>query len=328
MFERLILTLISLFIVITSYHFNFIDIIYEWDLKEFLLSLPTYFLPTFFISIIGIYIGIKNYFRKVGHSVSGYYIPGSSLYFKDKQIYEMTLINNKDKPLVIRHIIIKFGWNVNLHIYDYENKGILIIKPYEQETINFDPILFYHCSDVHVTNLDFITNQRGKIILNTTEGNIKVRNFKKYFDPIVELLKYEKFVLIQPFFTKNSNEYSNLKFILNYIDADGSSRSEYILNSNKPLIIDRLHLNDIDKLDENSLKIIIEENIESKTLSWDSFDIINVEDKLKSYLSRYPRKYTCSDKTFFTFFEYYSGFIKSRLKNRYKSILHKYQSKK
>ena len=90
MFERLILTLISLFIVITSYHFNFIDIIYEWDLKEFLLSLPTYFLPTFFISIIGIYIGIKNYFRKVGHSVSGYYIPGSSLYFKDKQIYEMT----------------------------------------------------------------------------------------------------------------------------------------------------------------------------------------------------------------------------------------------
>ena len=129
MFERLIIISLSLILISLFYYFNFVDVIYEWNLKKFLKSLPTYFLPTFFISIIAIYIGIKNYLRKVGHHVSGYYTYNSSIYSKDVQISEITLINQKDKPLIINHIILKFGWNVNLHIHDYEEKGVLIIKP-------------------------------------------------------------------------------------------------------------------------------------------------------------------------------------------------------
>lgn len=323
MFERLIIIFLSLILISIFYYFNFVDVIYDWNLKKFMKSLPTYFLPTFFISIIAIYIGIKNYLRKVGHHVSGYYTYSSSIYSKDVQISKITLINQKDKPLIINHIILKFGWNINLHIHDYEEKGVLIIKPYEQEKIYLDPILFYYISDVHVTNLDFVMKIKGKIILNTTEGNIKVKDFKNYYNPIFELLKNKNFILIKPFFSKNSNERSNIKFIIKYNRLDGTSSDYFILNRKDYIKIDDLKISYSEELTEIELRNIINKNIESNILNCKSYSIENIENKLNENLSRLNRSYKCSDETFLTFKEYFLSFLKSEIKHKYKSIKNK-----
>lgn len=325
MLERLIIILMLLLISTITYYFNFVDVVYEWSLKKFLIDTPTYFIPTFFLSIIALYIGIKNYWRKVGHSVSGYYIKVSSIYSKDPYISQIILINEKDKPLIVNDVFVKYGRNVNFYMSNFDTP--LIIKPYEKHIINYDPVFFYHSSDIHVTNISTLMDKIGKIFLNTSEGIVTVKKVRNYWNPFIESLKHPTFNLIQAQFTTR-NESSNIKYLIKYKTLDQENFKHPICYNDNSLSIEKTNIYEINKMNEDQLTIKIKDKINSKELSWESFEIVNVEKKLQNTLAKYPQKYNCSNETFLNFFEYYISYFISKIKNFFQNYSRKLRKNK
>lgn len=314
MIERFFI-LISLTILIsTFYYFNFIDVIYVWNLKSFLISVPTYFIPTLFLSILGLYIAIKNYWRKVGVNVVGFYTRYNIIYSKEPIIDKIVLINKKDKPVIIHDVIIRFGWNFHLHMTKSdENKEPIIIKPYEQYIINYDPTLIYVTSDIKIDNMSYVFDNKGKIILNTTEGKVKVKSLEKHWNPISEQLKYNNFHLIRTVNT-TLDELSNIKFSIKYKHLNGNSYKLYININDHYISTPDFRIDNISKYNEIELKDIINNKISFGVIPWESFEIINVEEINKAKVNWYSREYSCSEETLISFYDFYSGYLISKVK--------------
>ena len=110
--EKVEIGIFILVCLIIGWYYTFVESIYIIDLKIFLEKTPVYFLPTLILSVLGIYIAFRNYWRKSGVDVAAAYATAGDYSSNDSYISRVILVNKKDKPLIINNFYIKISENI------------------------------------------------------------------------------------------------------------------------------------------------------------------------------------------------------------------------
>lgn len=167
---------------------------------------------TIILTLLGLYISIKNYLRKHGNKVAAAFGVANG---------ERTLIivNKKDKPLIINSFYLLLNDKVFVQLEcegtNHSVTNFEIVKPYEtlvkvitgdkfcfqaQEIENFDKYLDDH-------------NIKREIFLHAVDGLIRC-DFLKIEPLVIKLRKHNKFLLVQNI--SNSQSVLNAKEPINF----------------------------------------------------------------------------------------------------------------
>jgi hypothetical protein len=187
--EKIEIGIFILLCLIVGWYYTFINIVYIVDFKSFLEKTPVYFLPTLILSILGIYIAFKNYWRKSGVDVAANYATASNDSSNDFYISKVILVNKKDKPLIINNFYIKISENIFIKLNN-DNSEYITLKPYESTVHEFPPRLGYFCNMRPVVGLiDVLDDKKIKkrIVLDTVDG-IVICSQLKFSNVILQAL--------------------------------------------------------------------------------------------------------------------------------------------
>ena len=90
------------------------------------------------MSVLGIYIAFRNYWRKSGVDVAAAYATAGDYSSNDSYISRVILVNKKDKPLIINNFYIKISENIFIKLNNNDD-GYITLKPYESTVHKFPP---------------------------------------------------------------------------------------------------------------------------------------------------------------------------------------------
>lgn len=137
------------------------------------------------ISLSALTVAILNYRRKSSAKVRGRFSIARSSYGEDEYVSSVTLENMKDRPITVLSIHLRVGYNYYVEIEDFEATP-LTIKAFESWHSKYEPVDFYAVSTrkIDLNRLLSGRNIKRRLVLSTTDGKLKVRNFKRYWDPV------------------------------------------------------------------------------------------------------------------------------------------------
>lgn len=187
--EKVEIGIFILVCLIIGWYYTFVESIYIIDLKIFLEKTPVYFLPTLILSVLGIYIAFRNYWRKSGVDVAAAYATAGDYSSNDSYISRVILVNKKDKPLIINNFYIKISENIFIKLNNNDD-GYITLKPYESTVHKFPPRLGYFCNMRPVVGLiDVLYDKKIKkrIVLDTVDG-IVICSQLKFSNVILQAL--------------------------------------------------------------------------------------------------------------------------------------------
>jgi len=140
------------------------------------------------ISLSALTVAILNYRRKSSARVRGRFGISRSIYGEDDYVSSVTLENMKDRPITILSIQLRVGYNYYIEIEDFKATP-LIIKAFETWHAEYEPIDFYAVNTRKIDLNHLFSGKRpARLILSTTDGRLKVKEFKKYWDPVHDYL--------------------------------------------------------------------------------------------------------------------------------------------
>lgn len=148
-------------------------------------EIPLHFYISFSLALIGLTIAVENFYRKEGHKVQS--MLQLTLTFDieiEPTVTKVTLINLKDKPLIIYGIYIEINPITIIEYQIYTQEEPLIIKPYESHTILKHPVYFYQYG-INIISLKKIgiDIKKAKVILKTMVGKIVTQPLKAGWNP-------------------------------------------------------------------------------------------------------------------------------------------------
>ncbi len=137
------------------------------------------------ISLSALTVAILNYRRKSSARVRGRFGISRSIYGEDEYVSSVTLENMKDRPITILSIQLRVGYNYYVEIEDFEATP-LTIKAFETWHSEYEPVDFYAVSTrkINLNRLLSDRNTKRRLVLSTTDGKLKVKDFKRYWDPV------------------------------------------------------------------------------------------------------------------------------------------------
>lgn len=143
------------------------------------------------VASLAAFLTFRDFNRKVGHSVRGYFQLTSSRSSDQKYVSRIVLENTKDKPLVIFGIYLKLSSNLKIALEEFDRSELLTIPAYGIEKRNYDPIVGYSFNMTPIDFEDVLTweNQKAHLLLHTSEGKVRVRNWWPSFNPASEYLR-------------------------------------------------------------------------------------------------------------------------------------------
>lgn len=181
--EKIEIGIFILVCFIVGWYYTFIESVYIIDFKLFLQKTPVYFLPTLILSILGIYIAFRNYWRKSGVDVAANFQMSRDSSNNDYYITSIILVNKKDKPLIIKNFYIKISENIfiKLNNENFNEGEYITLKPYECVVHSFPPRLGYFANMHPVVGLIDVLHDRKikkRIVLDTIEGIVVCSQLK------------------------------------------------------------------------------------------------------------------------------------------------------
>ncbi|MGA3703317.1 hypothetical protein ACI2TA_08205 [Ralstonia nicotianae] len=150
------------------------------------------------ISAFALIIALRNYRRKAGVLVRGYFTTGSSIFSNDRYITKIGLENLKDRSITIYAIYIKFGHNYYLELEEFDQP--ITLKPFETYHKEFGDIEFYSIN-LHQISLDDLftdTKIKKRIVLSTSDGRYTVPPSKRIWNPVSDFFHNYATAIIRP----------------------------------------------------------------------------------------------------------------------------------
>ncbi len=259
---------------------------YNFDLIFFLENRYQYI--AYIFGAIGGLFAIENFHRKKGLSVLGsltttFFYGGFEDNY-DTSFVDLTLINRKDKPVVIFDVYVKIGSNTYVHLKQATKENPIIIKGYEYYYEQFSPAYFYS-NGLNAYSLKLSKIPRtSTIILHTSEGIYKVKNLKSYDNFYTFYTR-----LLKPFsFELNDRSIPlDTAIILQFCDTKDKLHTIFIKDQQTSLQIDKYKIewsNPVSKLD---LEQKIDLGVKSGLLPIKKIEIIDFKAKLKKAKKRF-----------------------------------------
>lgn len=252
---------------------------YNFDLIYFFEKKYQYI--AYIFGAIGGLFAIENFHRKEGLSILGnlstthfFGKPEDSF---DTSFIDLTLINRKDKPIIIFDVYVKIGSNTYIHLKQATKEHPIIIKGYEYYYEEFNEAYFYS-SGINAYSLrsSKLTN-KYQIHLHTSEGIYKVKKLKphnEFYRFYSRLLKPERLEF------NETTVPLNTAYILNFYDLKDKLHSIYIKKEYTWIQIENFKIESAEKLDREKLEQELNIGIESRALAIKSFQIIDFQEKL------------------------------------------------
>ncbi|MDD2162539.1 hypothetical protein N1078_18425 [Pseudomonas sp. MIL19] len=173
------------------------------------------------ISLIALWVAVKNYHRKNGIELRGAFQIASSRFCEDRYVSNILIENIKDRSTTIFDIYLKVGHSIYIHLIEFEENP-LILKPYETYQNQFGPIEFYGFNLRKVDINDLLANHKLKkqLILSTSDGKYAVPRHIGSWSPVIEFFNNHLTGILQPVPSryKNTDLGSNIKYIVEIID--------------------------------------------------------------------------------------------------------------
>lgn len=231
---------------------------------------------------IGGLFAIENFSRKEGISLLGN-ISSTTFFGKhgdnfDTSFVDLTLINRKDKPVIIFDIYIKVCSNSYVHLKQASKENPIIIKGYEYYYEKFNEAYFYS-TGANAYSLKLSKHSRAQsIFLHTSEGIYKVKRLKhhnQFYEFYTRKLKPARLEF---------NDISvplDTVFIVNFYDSKDNLHTIYIKKTYTWYQIEKYKFEWNLPLESKVLEQKINIGIESNLLKIKSFQIIDFKNELK-----------------------------------------------
>lgn len=179
------------------------------------------------ISLVALWVAVKNFHRKNGVELRGSFQIASSRSCEDRYVSNVLVENIKDRSITIFDIYLKIGYSIYIHLIEFE-EGPLILKPYETYQRQFGPIEFYGFNLRKVNVNDLLANRRLKkrLVLSTSDGKYVVPRRLGGWNPVVEFFKNHLTGVLQPVPSryKDIDLGSNIKYVVEVTDPLGKTQ--------------------------------------------------------------------------------------------------------
>ncbi|MND55557.1 hypothetical protein D3C80_466450 [compost metagenome] len=342
--EKIEIGIFVLVCLLVGWYYTFIETIYIYDFKLFLERTPVYFLPTLILSILGIYIAFRNYWRKSGVDVAAAYGMTGDYSSSSSYISSVILVNKKDKPLIINNFYIKISKNIFIKLNNDDDEYITL-KPYESTIHKFPPRLGYFCNMSPVVGLiDVLHDKKIKkrIVLDTVDG-IVICSQLKFSNVILQALNNHSTARIVGHGGKFIGKLewpvgNNVLYFIELTTHDGIESFFTISPDKTKIYFDGLLSFDHDLLwtdkGRDHVKHVIQSALDNRKFSWISFEVHSQINELERF-----NEYNKMDKSghldlsdgryHFGFFKYYVlGKILSYFKSRKLRKINKLRNQK
>jgi len=173
------------------------------------------------ISLIALWVAVKNYHRKNGIQLRGSFQIASSRSCEDRYVSNILIENIKDRSTTIFDIYLKVGHSIYIHLIEFE-EAPLILKPYETYQKQFGPIEFYgfNLRKVDINNLLANHRLKKRLVLSTSDGKYIVPRRIGSWNPVVEFFNNHLTAILRPVPSryKDTDLGSNIKYVVEVTD--------------------------------------------------------------------------------------------------------------
>lgn len=173
------------------------------------------------ISLVALWVAVKNYYRKNGIELRGSFQITSSRSCEDRYVSNILIENIKDRSTTIFDIYLKVGHSIYIHLVEFDENP-LILKPYETYQKQFGPIEFYGFNLRKVDINDLLANHKLKkrLVLSTSDGKYAVPRRIGSWNPVVEFFSNHLTGILQPVPSryKDTDLGSNIKYVVEVTD--------------------------------------------------------------------------------------------------------------
>lgn len=176
------------------------------------------------ISLVALWVAVKNYHRKNGVELRGSFQIASSRSCEDRYVSNILIENIKDRSTTIFDIYLKVGHSIYIHLMEFEESP-LILRPFETYQKQFGPIEFYGFNMRKVEINDLLANSklRKRLVLSTSSGKYAVPSRIRGWNPVVEFFDNHLTAILRPIPSryKETDLGSNIKYVvevLNHLD--------------------------------------------------------------------------------------------------------------
>jgi len=173
------------------------------------------------ISLVALWVAVKNYYRKNGIELRGSFQITSSRSCEDQYVSNILIENIKDRSTTIFDIYLKVGHSIYIHLIEFDENP-LILRPYETYQKQFGPIEFYEFNLRKVDINDLLANHKLKkrLVLATSDGRYAVPRRIESWNPVVEFFNNHLTGILQPVPSryKDTDLGSNIKYVVEVTD--------------------------------------------------------------------------------------------------------------
>lgn len=259
---------------------------YNYNLLSFFEEEYRYI--AYIFGAIGGLFAIENFHRKEGLSILGN-LSTTHFFGKpednfDTSFIDLTLINQKDKPIIIFDVYVKIGSNTYIHLKQATKEDPIIIKGYEYYYEKFNPAYFYSTgSNAYSLKLSKILHTPS-IFLHTSEGMYRVKSLtphNQFYSSFTRLLKPARFEY------EEKNVPLDTAFILQFHDLKDKPHTVFIKDHDAYLQIEKYKMEWANPLNALDLKQKIDIGVQSGLLPIKNFKIIDFKVKLKEMKKRF-----------------------------------------
>jgi hypothetical protein len=260
------------------------------------------------ISLLALFITIKNYRRKAGVHVRGVFTIGAGRASNDVYVNEVILENLKDRAVTIFSINLKIGHNHYVELENLEEKP-LVLKPFETYRREFGPIEFYGINTNKIVLNGLLNDRtvRKRLVLSTSDGKYQVPSSIRRWSPVDDYFRNQLTKVIRPVYTIHKNTYlgGNIAYVVEFVGKEGEEEivpihpKDYELKIFRNFSLTKDSLSTKEALEQLLQKQIDEGNLPSKRFV--VYDMQAWREKAHEFYSRA----TTIEATYCSALEYY-----------------------
>jgi len=178
------------------------------------------------ISLVALFVAIKNYRRKAGLCVRGSFSVAASRACNDQYVKTIILENLKDRAITIFAAYLQVGYNLYILIEDFDDKP-LILKAFESYQKEYGPIEFYSSNSDRIDLNNLFDNKKIKkrLVLSTADGKYVIPSSIQRWNPISDFFKNHMTIMVYPLQSIYKEKYlgANIKYVVDIEKQSGKT---------------------------------------------------------------------------------------------------------
>jgi len=230
------------------------------------------------IALIALTYTVRSFSRKEGARIRATFAVQSTIASTQKNVYELTLENMKDRSVAIYTIYFRLGHNCYIELEDFEESP-LVLESFGTYSTQYDPVDFYSDNMRPIDINELWKDTRQQVVLSTSEGKYVVKEWIKKWDPVGDYFRNYSTAIMLPMRVKLKGKGygSNAKFVVEFKHYSGEVETIPIYSEDyQGRRFKNFMLTEESLESEESLETFLRDKIEEGLLDCRDFKIWNM----------------------------------------------------